>query len=407
MARLWTRLAAFVALLLATTAGAPAAEKISDGVVKIGVMNDGSGAYSDITGKASLLATQMAVEDFGGKVLGKPIEVVYADHQNKPDVASSKAREWYDKEKVDIIMDLPTSSCALAVVNIAKELQRLAIVSGGGTTRITNENCNEFTVHWTYDTYSLAAGTTRSVVKNGGLTWFFMTADYAFGASMEKDAFEFIKAAGGKVLGSARYPFPTTTDFASFLLQAQSSGAQVIGLANAGSDTINTVKQAAEFGITPAQRLAPLLIFINDVHSLGLAKAQGLYLTEGFYWDLDDATRAWSKRFFDRHKAMPNMIQAGLYSATMHYLKAVNAAGTDEPRAVMAMMRKTPVNDFFAKNGRIRQDGRLMHDMYLFEVKKPAESKGPWDYYHVRRVIPAEEAAQPLEKSLCPLVTKK
>ncbi len=392
-------------LVAATPRLAAAQGKFSDGVIRIGVMNDGTGAYADVSGEGSLVAAKMAVEDFGGKIAGIPIEVVYADHQNKPDVASVRAREWFEKGGVDAVADLPTSSCTLAVIKIAKELGRIVIVSGGATSRVTNEDCNELTVHWTYDTYSLASGTTRSVVKQGGDSWYFITADYAFGHSMEKDAFEFIKASGGKVLGSSRYPFPGS-DFSSYLLSAQASRAKVVALVNAGTDTINAIKQAAQFAISPAQRIVPVLIFINDVHSMGLQVTHGMYLTDGFYWDLDDQTRAWSKRYFERMKKMPNMIQAGVYSGVTHYLKATKAVGTDQPKAVMAQMRKTPVNDFFARNARIREDGRLVKEMYLMEVKKPSESKGPWDYYHVRRVIPAAEAVQPLEKSTCPLVKK-
>lgn len=382
---------------------AAAQGRFSDGVIRVGVMNDGTGPYADVSGEGSFVAAKMAVEEMGGKIGNVPIEVVYADHQNKPDVASVKAREWFDKGGVDAIVDLPTSSCTLAAMKIAKEAGKIVIVSGGGTSRVTNEDCNELTVHWAYDTYSLASGTARSVVKQGGDTWYFITADYAFGHSMEKAAFEFIKTSGGRVLGSTRYPFPAS-DFSSYLLAAQASRAKIIALANAGTDLINSIKQAAQFGISPGQRLVPFLIFINDVHSMGLQTAQGMFLTDGFYWDLDDQTRAWSKRYFERLKKMPNMIQAGVYSGVLHYLKAIQAVGTDEPKAVMAQMRKTPVNDMFARNARIREDGRLVKEMYLMEVKKPSESKGPWDYYHVRRVIPASEAVQPLEQSLCPLV---
>lgn len=392
---------------LVSAAPQPAAAqgRFSDGVIRIGVMNDGTGPYADVSGEGSLVAAKLAVEELGGKIGGVPIEVVYADHQNKPDVASVKSREWFDKGGVDIIVDLPTSSCTLAAMKIAKEAGKIVIVSGGGTSRVTNEDCNELTVHWAYDTYALAAGTARSVVKQGGDTWYFITADYAFGHSMEREAFEFIKASGGKVLGSTRYPFPAS-DFSSYLLAAQASQAKIVALANAGTDMINAVKQAAQFAISPGQRIVPVLIFINDVHSMGLQSAQGIYLTDGFYWDLDEQTRAWSKRYFDRLKKMPNMIQAGVYSGVLHYLKAIQAAGTDESKAVMAQMRKTPVNDMFARGARIREDGRLVKEMYLMEVKKPSESKGPWDYYHVRRVIPAPEVVQPIERSACPLVKK-
>ncbi len=398
----------FLAAMAALTAARAAADapRISDGVVKIGVMNDATGPYADAAGQGSFIAATMAVEDFGGKVLGAPVEVIYGDHQNKPDVAASKARQWFDREQVDVIADVPTSSCTLAVSKIATAANRVLIVSGGGSSRLTNEDCAETTLQWTYDTFALAAGTARSVVAQGGKRWFFLTADYAFGHSLEKDASEFVRAAGGAVVGSARYPFPGTHDFASFLLQAQGSGAQVIGLANAGADTINAIKQAAQFDVTRTQRLAPLLFFINDVHAVGLEAAQGTYLTAGFYWDLDDESRAFARRFQARHKVPPNMIQAGVYSGVLHYLKAVAAAGTDEAHAVVAMMRKLPVRDAFARHGTLRPDGRMIHDMYLMEVKSPAASRGPWDYFVVRKVIPAAEAFQSLDRSLCPLLKR-
>ncbi len=400
-----TRIALAVATALGLAAGLAQAQ-ISDNLVRIGVLTDMSGAYSDLAGSGSVLATTMAVEDF--KAQAKPafaVEVVSADHQNKGDISSNKAREWFDRDKVDVVTDLVTTSTALAVMKVAKEKNRIALVSGAASTRITNEDCNDVTVHWTYDTYAVANGTAKAVVKQGGKSWFFLTADYAFGHSLEKDSSEVVIANGGKVLGAVRHPFPGT-DFSSFLLKAQSSGAQVIGLANAGTDTTNSIKQAAEFGITPKQSLAGLLMFITDIHSLGLKTTQSMYLTEAFYWDRNDETRAWSKRFFDKQKKMPTMVQAGLYSATMHYLKAVKAANSDDAQKVMAAMKKTPVNDFFAKNGTIREDGRLVHDMYLMQVKKPDESKYPWDYYHVRQTIPAAEAFQPLAASKCSLVKK-
>jgi branched-chain amino acid transport system substrate-binding protein len=399
-----TRIALAVAAL-GLAAGAAQAQ-ISDNMVKIGVLTDMSGAYSDLAGAGSVTAVKMAVEDFKAK--NKPafgIEVVYADHQNKGDIASAKAREWFDRDKVDMIADMVTTSTALAAMKVAKDKNRIAIMSGPASTLITNENCNDVTVHYTYDTYALANGTAKAVVKQGGKTWFFLTADYAFGQSLEKDASAVVVANGGKVLGSVRHPFPGT-DFSSFLLKAQASGAQVIGLANAGTDTTNSIKQAAEFGITPKQSLAGLLMFITDIHSLGLKATQGMYLTEAFYWDRNDETRAWSKRFFERQKKMPTMVQAGLYSATMHYLDAVKAVNSDDTQKVMAQMKKTKINDFFAKNGYIRDDGRMVHDFYLMQVKKPEESKYPWDYYNVRQVIPAEEGAQPLSLSKCSLIKK-
>ncbi|PKO51912.1 MAG: ABC transporter permease, partial [Betaproteobacteria bacterium HGW-Betaproteobacteria-21] len=381
--------AAFAALSGAANA------QISGNTVKVGVLTDLSGTYSDLAGSGAVFATQMAIDDFIAEA--KPafkIEMVSADHQNKADIASNKAREWFEREGVDAATELVTTSTALAVMKIAKEMNRIALMSGPASTPITNEQCNDVSVHYTYDTYALANGTAKAVTKQGGDTWFFLTADYAFGQALERDSSAVVTANGGKVLGSVRHPFPAS-DFSSFLLQAQASGAKIIGLANAGADTTNAIKQAAEFGITPKQSLAGLLMFISDVHSLGLKNTQGMYLTTGFYWDLNDDTRAWSKRFFDKQKRMPTMVQAGQYSSVLHYLRAVQAAGTDDSAKVMAQMKKTPINDFFAKNGQIREDGRMIHDMYLVQVKKPDESKYPWDYYHVRQTIPAAEAFQP------------
>jgi branched-chain amino acid transport system substrate-binding protein len=385
---------------------AMAATNVSDGVVKLGVLTDMSGTYSDLSGPGAVEATKMAIEDFIAKE--KPdfkIEVISADHQNKADISANKAREWFDTAKVDTIVDLVTTSTALAVMKVAGEKNRISLVNGAGSTPITNEQCNDTTVHWAYDTYALPVGTAKAVVKQGGKTWYFITADYAFGHSLEKNTSEVVTKNGGKVLGSVRHPFPGS-DFSSFLLSAQSSGAQVIGLANAGNDTINAIKQAKEFGITPKQTLAGLLMFISDVHSLGLEATQGMYLTTGFYWDRNDETRAWSKRYFEKMKRMPTMVQAGDYSAVYHYLKAVKGAGTDEAKAVMAKMREMPVNDFFAKNGKVRMDGRMVHDMYLVQVKKPSESKYPWDYYTIRETIPGDDAFIPLSESKCPLVKK-
>jgi len=395
-----------VALAAQIPSAAMAGTKVSDGVVKIGVLTDMSGTYSDLAGPGSVLAVQMAVEDFLAKE--KPdfkIEVISADHQNKGDISANTAREWIDPDKVDMIADLVTTSTALAVMKVAKEKNRITLVSGAASTPITNEQCTDINVHYTYDTYALATGTGRAVVKQGGKTWFFLTADYAFGKALEKDTLEVVLEEGGKRLGGVLHPFPAQ-DFSSFLLQAQSSGAQVIGLANAGNDTINAIKQAAEFGITPKQSLAGLLMFITDIHSLGLKATQGMYLTTGFYWDLNDETRAWSKRFNEKKGRMPTMVQAGDYSMVYHYLKAVKAAGTDDTQAVMAKMKATPINDFFAKNGKIRDDGRMVHDMYLAQVKKPEESKYPWDYYNIRQTIPGDQAFMPLSKSKCPLVKK-
>ena len=399
-----TRIAA--ALTVALALAAPALAQVSDNVVKIGVLTDMSGPYSDLSGAGAVLAAKMAVEDFQAKE--KPafaIELISADHQNKGDISANKAREWIDRDKVDVLTELVTTSTALAVMKVAKEKNRIALISGAASTRITNEDCNDVSVHWTYDTYAVANGTAKAVVKRGGKSWYFLTADYAFGHSLEKDSGDVVVANGGKVLGTVRHPFPGS-DFSSYLLKAQASGAQVIGLANAGTDTMNSIKQASEFGITPRQSLAGLLMFLTDIHSLGLKSTQTMYLTEGFYWDFNEETRAWSKRFFERQKKMPTMIQAGMYSAVSHYLKAVKATGSDNTQKVMAWMRKTPVNDFFARNGTIREDGRMVHDMYLMQVKKPEESKYPWDYYHVRQTIPAAEAFQPLAQSRCPLVKK-
>ncbi len=380
--------------------------EFSDNVVKIGVLTDMSGAYSDLAGPGAVLAAIMAVEDFIAKE--KPafkIEIVSADHQDKGDIAANKAREWFDRDKVDVVTELVNSSTALAVIKVSKEKNRIALVTGAGSSRITNEDCNDVTVHWAYDTYATGNGTGKAVVKQGGKTWYFLTADYAFGQSLEKDTTAVVLANGGQVLGSVRHPFPST-DLSSYLLKAQASGAQVIGLANAGADTINAVKQASEFGITPAQKLAGLLMFITDINSLGLKATQGMYLTEGFYWDMNDETRAWSKRYFDKQKKMPTMVQAGLYSAITHYLEAVKAVNSDDTQKVMAQMKKTPINDFYAKGGKIREDGRMVHDMYLMQVKTPAESHYPWDYYTVRATIPGAEAFEPLSQSRCPLIKK-
>lgn len=387
------------------SAGVAQAQFAGDSV-KIGVLTDLSGTYSDLAGPGSVEAAKMAVEDFGGKLNGKTIDVVAADHQNKADIASSIARKWYDAENVDAIFDLVTSATALAVREVAREKGKVDIVSGAAATTLTGKACSPTGMHWAYDTYALAAGTGNAVVKQGGDTWFFLTADYAFGHDLENSVANVVKANGGKVLGSVRHPFPNA-DFSSFLLQAQASKAKVIGLANAGADTINSIKQAKEFGITESgQSLAGLLVFISDVHSLGLDTVQGLMLTTGFYWDMDDQTRAWSKRWSQRMGGkMPTMVHAGVYSSVMHYLNAAKATNTDDAAKVVAKMKSTPVNDFFGKGGKVRADGRMEHDMYLVQVKKPAESKGPWDYYKVLRTIPGAEAYKPLAQSDCPLVT--
>ncbi len=379
------------------------AAELSDDMVKIGVLTDMAAVYADLSGDGSVLATRMAVEDFGGSVLGKPIEIVSADHQNKADIAASKAREWIDTQGVDMITDLVTSSVALAVQEVGREKNRITMVTGAATSRLTGESCSPLGFHWAYDTYSLANGTGTAVVKNGGDTWFFITADYAFGHSLEGDVSNIVEANGGEVLGTIRHPFPSS-DFASFLLQAQASGAKIVGLANAGSDTINAIKQASEFGIVEGgQNLAGLLMFVTDIHSLGLNAAQGLFMTTGWYWDLNDETRAWAARFEAESGKKPTMIQVGTYSAVLSYLKAVEKAGTDEAGAVAEALKSMPVNDVFANGGTVYPNGRMAHDMYLAQVKTPGESSGDWDYLNIVRTIPAAEAFQDPTKSGCAL----
>lgn len=390
---------------LATLLASPAlAQQIS---VKLGVLNDRSGLYADLTGEGSVVAARLAVADFKAAEKGIKVEIVSADHQNKPDVGSTIARTWYDQDGVDVILDTPTSSVALAVNQITREKNKIFINSGAASSDLTGKACSPNTVHWTYDTVALANGTGGAMVKAGGDSWFFLTADYAFGHALERDTAAIVTKNGGKVLGVVRTPFPGT-DFSSFLLQAQASKAKVIGLANAGGDTINSIKQAGEFGITQGgQKLAGLLVFITDVHALGLQTAQGLVLTESFYWDTNDQTRAWSERFAKAHNGnKPTMIQAGVYAGVLHYLKAVEAAKSKDSAAVMAKMKEMTTDDPLFGKGSIRADGRKMHDMFLFEVKKPAESKGPWDYYKQVAVLPAEQAFRPLAESECPLVKK-
>src|SRR5499427_1755564 len=393
------------AALLAASGAAQA--QISGNVVKIGVLSDMSGLYAGIGGPGSTLAAQMAVEDFGAAKKGLKVEIVAADHQNKPDVGSSIARKWFDADHVDVIVDVPTSSVVLAVNQIAREKNKALIVSTGATSDLTGPQSSPNAIHWTYDTWALANGTGSAIVKTGGDTWFFLTADYAFGHALERDTEAVVVKNGGKVVGKVRHPFPTA-DFSSFLLQAQASKAKIIGLANAGADTTNAIKQGAEFGIVKGgQQFAGLLVFLTDVHALGLEKAQGLLLTEAFYWDLNDQTRAWSKRFAERHRgAMPTMAQAGVYSAVLHYLKAVEALKSDDATKVIAKMKEIPTDDPVFGKGVVRADGRHVHPMYLFEVKKPSESKGPWDYYKVRATIPAEQAFRPLDQGDCPMVKK-
>lgn len=379
---------------------------ISDGIVRLGILTDLNGPFADITGPGSVAAIQMAIDDFGGQVHGKKIELLVADHQNKADIASSKAREWFDTGRVDAIMDVAVSAPALAALEIAKQKQKIIIFNGPGLDRLTNDLCMPSTVHYVYDTYALANVTASAITERGGKDWFFVTADYAFGHSLQDQASSVINAHGGKVLGSAKHPIGAT-DFASFLISAQNSKAQVVGLANAGGDTVNTIKAAREFGLMQGknkQTLAGLLMYINDIHAVGLRTAEGLMLTEAFYWDMNEETRTWSKRYFEKMKKMPNMSQAGAYSSTMHYLKAVQAAKTDDTAKVMAQMKATPINDFFAKNGRIREDGRMVHDMYLFQVKAQADSKYPWDYYKLVATVPGDKAFLPLSQSKCPLI---
>ncbi|MDZ7840660.1 MAG: ABC transporter substrate-binding protein [Gammaproteobacteria bacterium] len=387
--------------LAATSANA----EISDDVIRIGVMNDQSGLYADLAGEGSVEAARMAVEDFGGTLDGKPIEILSADHQNKPDVGSNIVREWIDQDGVDVVVDVPTSSVALAVAEVTSDKDTAFLVNGAATTRLTNEDCQATTVHYTYDTYALAIGTGRAVVQEGGDSWFFLTADYAFGHSLEQDTSNVVESEGGEVLGNVRHPL-SSSDFSSYLLQAQNSGAKVIGLANAGSDTTNSIKQANEFGIVQGgQQLAALLMFITDVHSLGLDVASGLVLTTGFYWDMNDETRAFADRFAERRGGQkPTMIHAGVYSSTLQWLKAVDAIKDDSGKASIDQMKQMKVNDFFAKDGVVRADGRMVHDMYLAEVKAPGDSSGAWDYYNILRTIPGDEAYQPLSESRCPLV---
>lgn len=381
------------------------AAEISNGVVRLGVLTDMSGTYADIAGAGAVEAAKMAVEDFGGKVLGNPIEVISADHQNKADVGLAKAREWYDVGGVDAIFEMVASSVAIAVFELTKDKQKIAIASGAASSALSGKSCSPYGVHWTYDTYALASGTGRTIASSQeGDTWFFVTVDYSFGHSLETDTAKFVKSAGGKVIGSVRHPFPTS-DFSSFLLQAQASKAKVIALANGGADMINSVRQAHEFGIIEGgQKLAALLPHLSDIHSIGLQVSQGIILTEGFYWDRTEQTRAWSKRFFERRKAMPTMVQAGVYSSVLHYLKAVAGAGTDDSKRVIEKMREMPVNDMFAENGKIRNDGRMVHDMYVMQVKSPNESRYPWDYYKILKTIPGEEAFRPLAERECALV---
>jgi branched-chain amino acid transport system substrate-binding protein len=395
-----------IATAIAATLGAGAAQaQVSDGVIKIGVLSDMSSLYTDLAGVGSVLAARMAVEDFGAAKKNMKVEIVSADHQNKPDVGSNVARQWYDVDKVDLIVDTPNSGVALAVNQITRDKGKAFLVSGAASSDLTGKACSPNTIHWTYDTWMLANGTGSAIVKTGGDSWFFLTADYAFGHALERDTEAVVLKGGGKVLGKVRHPL-NTQDFSSFLLQAQASKAKIVGLANAGGDTTNAIKQAAEFGIVKGgQNLAGLLVFITDVHSLGLATAQGLIFTETFYWDQNDQTRAFAKRFAASNKGIhPTMVHAGVYSSVLHYLKAVEALKSDDGTKVIAQMKKTPTDGPLFGKGSIRADGRKIHPAYLVEVKKPGESKAPWDYHKVRATIPAEQAFRPLADGGCPLV---
>jgi branched-chain amino acid transport system substrate-binding protein len=379
--------------------------QVSGDVIKIGIITDMSGLYADIDGQGGVEAIKMAIADMKGMAAGKKVELLFADHQNKADVASAKAREWLDTQGLDLLIGGTNSGANLAMAKVAAEKKRVFISIGAASARLTNEDCTPYTVHYAYDTVALANGTGNAVVKSGGKNWYFLTADYAFGASLQADTTAVVQKAGGKVVGSVKHPL-SASDFSSFLLQAQGSGAQILGLANAGGDTINSIKAANEFGITKTMKLAGLLMFINDVHSLGLKATEGMYLTDGWYWNQSAESRAWSRRFFEKMKRMPSMLQAADYSAVTHYLKAVDAIKSDDSDKVIAKMKATKVNDFFAKNGEIGPDGRHRYDMYLMQVKKQAESKEPWDYYKVVQTIPANEAYTKLADSKCPLVKK-
>ena len=405
MTRIIPASALAAALLAGGLAAAPARAQYADGI-KIGVLTDMSGGYSDLAGKGSVTAAQLAIEDFGKTIGGRPVELIVADHQNKADIASTIARRWFDTEGVDAIFDTNSSVAGLAVREVARAKGKVDVNSGAGSMALTNAACSPTGAHWSWDTHALAAGTAAALADDPKNTWFFITADYTFGHDLEAQVTRVVKAKGGTVLGSVKHPFPNA-DFSSYLIQAQASGARIIGMANAGADTINTIKQAAEFGIAEGgQSLGGLNIFLTDVNSVGLKAAQGMILTTGFYWDLDDRTRAFAKRFGERMGGrMPTMVQAGDYSAVLHYLKAADAAGTDDGLKVMAKMRELPIEDAFARNAKLRPDGRMVHDMYLARVKTPAESKGPWDYYTILKTIPGDEAFQPLAQSTCKLVT--
>ncbi len=380
----------------------PASAQVSNDTIKIGFITDMSGVYADVDGPAGADAIKMAIADFGGNVNGKKIELVTADHQNKADIAASKAREWFDQQGVDMLIGGTNSATNLAMAKVAAEKKKPFIAIGAGTSRLTNEECTPYTVHYAYDTAAMSRGTAAALTKQGNKDWFFLTADYVFGMSLEKDASDVVKATGGKVLGSVRHPL-AASDFSSFLLQAQNSKAQVLGLANAGGDTVNSIKAAAEFGVNKKMKLAALLMFVNDVHAVGLNITQGMYLTDGWYWDTNDETRAWAKKFMARNKKAPSMLHAADYSATTFYLNAVKATGTDDGDKIMAKLKSTKINDFFTKNGVVRPDGRMVHDMTLMQVKSPAESKYDWDYYKVVQTIPGEQAYMTKAETKCAL----
>ena len=396
---------AAAALVSSMIAGAAQAE-ISNDEIRIGYLADMSGTYRDLSGPGGLEALKMAIEDFGGSVDGKKIVTYNADDLNKPDVGANTVRQWIDERNVDMVTGLVASSVVLAAAKVVEQGGKLALISGAAASSITNEFCSPNHIHWTYDTFALANGTANAVLKDGGKSWFILTADYAFGHAMEADIKKVVEAEGGSVVGTVRHPFPSS-DFSSYILQAQGSGADVVALANAGADTVNSLKTASEFGVTQSgQKLAGMVVFLNDIHAMGLDVTQGLMLTTGWYWDMNDEARAWAKRYEARVGSMPTMVHAGIYSATTHYLNAVKATGSDDTQTVRAEMAKTPVNDMFAKNGKIREDGRMVHDMYLVQVKKPEESKGEWDLYKVVRTIPGDEAFRPLAESQCKLVTQ-
>ncbi len=397
-------LTAAVALAATAAMATTAQAEISDGEIRIGYLADMSGTYRDLAGPGGLEALRMAVEDMGGSINGAPIQVFSADDRNSADVGANTVREWVDTRNVDMVAGMVASSVTIAVTNVLKENDKLGIISGSAASSITNEHCSPNHIHWVYDTYPLANGTAKAIVDQGGDTWFMLTADYAFGHALEGDVTRVVEASGGEVVGGVRHPFPTD-DFSSYILQAQGSGAKIIGLANAGADTVNAISTAAQFGVVDAgQQLAGLLVFLNDVHAMGLETTQGLLLTTGWYWDMDEEAREWSERYYERMNRMPTMVQAGIYSSTMHYLQAVEATGSDDTATVREYMMEQPINDFFARNGRLREDGRMIHDMYLAQVKAPADSTGEWDLYEILATIPAEEAYRPLSESQCDLV---